>query len=203
MLYVAVSTPAGTTRAAITLTEVDGAVWQLRIVILIATMIGLAIAAIVSAFASHLMARPLQELVGRARELGHPAGDSLGEIPVLAGSLERLAVQLDRAVGDLARERDRFRTILQAMGDPVLVFDPEGRILLNNDAAQEQLGLHTGVEHLREIPLPGLADVLHGIGGDGDRIVAELTSPRGAVFLITATALPDSARTVVLSLIHI
>ena len=198
MLYVAVRGSKGVARAAVPLDELDRSVWQLRLVILLASLFGLAIAAIVSAVASSWMASPLQQLVVRARVHGPEEEQESGEIPVIAGSLDRLAHELDDAMSDLASERDRFRSILQAMGDPVLVFDLDGTILLKNAAAQRQLGLHTAIARLDEIPLPGLADVVASLEED-ETASAELTTPRGTVFLLTATTLLDVARVVIVA----
>ena len=120
MLYVAVPLARGDTlavvRAATPLGEIEPVVNQLRVLLGLAGLLGLAIAVFMSGLASHFLSRTLRSLVERASAMAGgstPAADCrrdcTDEIGGLAGSLNRMAEDLEQAVTTLATERDRFR----------------------------------------------------------------------------------------------
>ncbi|MDD5305989.1 MAG: ATP-binding protein [Deltaproteobacteria bacterium] len=151
MLYVALplgpDRSGGTVRLATPLTKVDQAISRLRLVFLVSGLVALVFAALMSALASHLFVRTLRSLVAYARRMAEGgarevvAPSSKDEIGVLAGSLNRLAEDLEAQVRALATERDRFEAVLEGMSEAVLALDEAGRITLVNRAALELLGL--------------------------------------------------------------
>ncbi|HKY64444.1 MAG TPA: ATP-binding protein, partial [bacterium] len=64
--------------------------------------------------------------------------DGVGEI---GQSMNSLARELERKIRALAEERDRFKTILDAMQEGVIVLDAEGNISLFNPAMRQLFGL--------------------------------------------------------------
>jgi len=186
---------AGTVRAAMPLSEVDVAIRRMRLLILAAGLLGLVAALILSATASHWISGALRSLVGRAKALAsgdrqgrieHASRDELGGI---AGSVNRLADELEETLSALADERGRLSAILESMSDAVVVIDGDRRITLANDAAAGLLGLNRSpvgrplVEVVRSPRLIALVS-----GGAADE--AELTIPGSPEREVIARAAP-------------
>lgn len=149
-LYVAVPVGEGSLRVSMPLEQVDQAIASMRFLIFLAGLVGLAVAVIISFFASNLMSRRLRRMVGHARALVR--GDaarldvaSTDEFGRLAGSINRMAEELESTLATLARERGRFETVLDSMSDAVLAIDGERRITLVNTAARALLTLEGDV----------------------------------------------------------
>jgi two-component system phosphate regulon sensor histidine kinase PhoR len=177
MFYVAVpfrrAETSGVVRVAMPLSEVDSAVHRVRVILLLAGLVGLACAVFISGVASHLASRPLRSLVLSARQwrssgltqrLPVSSDDELGR---LAGSFNELVGELDRTLKNLAGERDRLETILEGMTEALLALDPEDRVTHVNRAAMELLGLmvspvgHVLIEVMRAPALAELIERVH------------------------------------------
>ncbi|MCC6751302.1 MAG: HAMP domain-containing protein [Deltaproteobacteria bacterium] len=136
----------GVVRLAMPHSEVEELATRLRRFLLAAGLLALLAAALMSAVSSHLFSRTLRTLVESARALASGSArrvtfSSTDELGRLAGSFNRLAEELERALTSLAGERDRAETILDAMEEGVLVLDAAGRLLLANPAARRLLAL--------------------------------------------------------------
>lgn len=176
MIYIAVpfDRPGthGVLRAALPLSEVESAVGRLRLALTVAGLVGLGLAVIISAVASHLASRPLRALVqsarqatggGTARRLPISSNDELGR---LAGSFNELVGELDHTLKSLASERDRLETILQGMTEAVLSLDPDDRVTHVNQAAIELLGLAespVGQLLVEVVRVPALAELMERV----------------------------------------
>ncbi|MCG3173582.1 MAG: Sensor histidine kinase ResE [Myxococcota bacterium] len=107
----------------------------------------LATAIIVSAVASWLLSRNLRKVVEYAQTIirGERPNqlliDSTDELRGLAGSFNRLASDLEEAVGALADERNRLEAVLESLEEGVLAVDSQRRITMANRAAQTMLGI--------------------------------------------------------------
>lgn len=170
----------GVVRIARPLSEVEEAVDALRLILIVAGGVAIALAVTASLLVSHLLTRRLLRLVARARRMAKgdssgmrlevPSGDELGR---LAGTFNRLAGELDVAVSGLSNERDRLQTILDSLEEGVVALDGDGRVTLMNGAAQRLFG--TSVLH----GLPALSSVGPSSSDDGNsssspRSLAEL-----------------------------
>ena len=147
MLYVALPlSDLAVVRAAKPLKLVDEAIGRLRLILMVAAALGLVVAVLMSALASSMVSRTLEQLVENARGLSQgdrrripvSSGDELG---ILAGSLNRMADELQHALSMLAGERDRLRTVLQGTTQAVLALDATQRLELINPAACALLGI--------------------------------------------------------------
>ena len=171
MLYVAVPftrpETKGWVRVATPLSEVEGMMWRLRLTLSVTAIVGLIAAIFMSGLASHLMSRTLRELVGRAHALAAGLGsqstlpnDDLGG---LAGSINRLAGELERSVERMAAERDQFQSVLDGLSEAVIALDDQQRITLVNRATLTLLDLdaepvgRTLIETVRVAALADLA----------------------------------------------
>lgn len=137
-------------RAALPLDQLDSLSGQVVLLMVVAGLVGLVVAAAMSLLASHLAAREMRKLVRSARGLVTSSRDVAGsdtepgedhEMSALAGSLNRMATSLERTMGELAAERDRFATVIRSMGEALLAVDSERRVTLANDAAIAAFGL--------------------------------------------------------------
>lgn len=147
LLYVARSTtlPDGTAvilRAGRPLSEIDDAVWALRLNLLLSALIALAAALISAAVVSRWMQSTLERLVVRARALsgGAPPAEEAPPAGVSRVPVAELSRRLEAAVQDLAAERDRREAVLAGVTDAVIAVDHDLVITLVNPAAAELLG---------------------------------------------------------------
>lgn len=150
MLYVAQALDDGSgrvVRVSVPLSEIDGALWQLRWTLLLAGLGALLAAGALALLASRLLSRSLEDLVATAQHeagaLRSSAGDELDEPP---RSVDALADDLRRTVRLLGNERERFETVLETMRQAVLALDEQRRINTVNEAGRTLLGLPEAVE---------------------------------------------------------
>lgn len=164
MLYVAVpfgdEVEGGVVRASKPLADVDQAVSQLRKLVLVAGLIGIVVALLMTGIAAHVLSRTLRHLVRSTRKMAEAGGthrisvSSADELGSLAHSINRMSEEMEQLVADLAHERDRFGAVLEGMKEAVIALDSNQRITVVNQSAQTLLG--------RSEPLVGqlLSDIL-------------------------------------------
>ena len=194
MLYVALpfkrpgAAQAGVVRVARPLREVDAAVRRLWLAFAVAGVFAIGGAVLLSALASHYLSRTLRGLVQDARrmvETGDKSKLLIGshdEIGGLAGSLNRMADELEGAVATLSVERTRFEAVLESMDEGVLALDSRQQLTMINRAALGLLSLsteHDGNTLAERIPIPTLHElVVHALAGQPERREFEtLTTP--------------------------
>ena len=168
-LYVAVngSPAAPVVRAAMPLSVVDNAVWRLRVILLVASALGLFIALLMSGLASHFLGRALKTFVEQARLVAQGQSarmpvSSQDELGTLGQSLNRLSAELRATVETLVAERDQQSTVLQSMHEGVLALDGDLTIETANQAAVTLLGLERSPvgRHLLEVArIPALMEL--------------------------------------------
>jgi two-component system phosphate regulon sensor histidine kinase PhoR len=177
--YVAVARPEGrppgVVRLAADLSAVEAAVADLREALFVGAGVALAAALTLSWALSRSLLRPLAHFrtaLARisAGDLGARvrwrSNDELGE---LAGSLDRMAGELERSHAEITAERDRLQTVLRVMVEGVLVVDAQARIVLANPRLRELFGTRGEIEGL-----PPLAAIRHA--GVDDALRAALAS---------------------------
>jgi two-component system, OmpR family, phosphate regulon sensor histidine kinase PhoR len=157
----------GVVRLSVPMDEIDQGIWNLRMIMVFAGLLGLAVAALMTIFAAGLFTKTLRQFADNARALATGERKRLtvsshDEIGRLAGSFNRIAADLERTVGELADERDRFETVLASMGEAVLAVDNQGRITLANPACVNILSLSldaVGRPIEASIPIPEIAEL--------------------------------------------
>lgn len=178
----------GLLRLSLPVSEIEALFEKVRLLILFAALLGLGAAVLMSWLSSNLMSRMLQSLVEHVRALARGAGSKaepaeLAEPGGIALSITRLAEELARRVEDLARERDRFETVLESMNEAIIALDSQHRVKLINRAAQELFprldvfgGEFEGQRVTSLLKVPALLDLLED-ASVGKRSTAELTLP--------------------------
>ena len=154
MLYAARVVPGHTdivARLSLPLAGVDDAKSRVRSLVFGGAMIGLLVALVFSVAAADLMSRRLRNLTTVARRMAKGELDarnrleSTDEIGELGRTLDHLADNLSRSLGELRGDRDLLGRILESMREGVLVMDVEHRILLANPCLREMLLLDSDV----------------------------------------------------------
>ena len=140
MLYVAVRQPAGFVRVAMPLDRVAAAVGAVHQSVVLAVLLALAAAVVISYLAARRVTHPIEEITDRALEIARGrfegkivrSGDD--ELRDLADAMNRLAHDMSAHVRGLRDEGGRLRAVLDGMSEGVMVTDDEGRIALWNEA---------------------------------------------------------------------
>lgn len=188
LLYVAVSYERegerGVVRLSMPLKEIDTAVARLRAMILIAGLIGLVVAAIMTGLASHFMFSALRTVMQNARQIIEGTGGgrlpvySQDEIGGIAGSINRITDELERVLSELSTERNHLQAVLEGMNDAVVAVDRNQKITLVNSAALKLLEMKQSPvdRNLMEfIRVPALDDLVRQ--KDGTPAIIEFDLP--------------------------
>ncbi len=189
MMYVAVpyeiNGSIGVVRVSMPLTEVDRIIGRMRTIVLLATFIGLLVAILMTAIASHLMSGALRTLVDYSKKLaeggrgGRLVVTSRDEVGGLAGSINLLGEELENVVDELATERNHLEGVLEAIDDGVLAIDGNQVVTLANSAVLELLGQSrplVGKTLLETIQVPALYDAVGMVDG-GTPVTIEFVLP--------------------------
>lgn len=186
------------------LNELELVITRVRVLMLIATLIGLAAAIFMSGLSAHMMSRTLRRLAQRAQALisgsrmpgleDPPPQDDLNDISL---SITRLANAMAESMEAIARERDRFEVVLESMEEAVLALDGQHGVTLLNQAALALLapqvqvldGPVVGTRVTELLPIPALLPLLEQ-ADQGVRSVAELTLPGPPEHVVMAHVTP-------------
>jgi two-component system phosphate regulon sensor histidine kinase PhoR len=112
---------------------------------LVAASLGAVVLALLLAMLfARVAVRPLNEMTTAAEKLARGDYDvdapaTKDEFGTLGKTLLHLASELKARIGDLTSERDRLSAILRGMVEGVLVFDRDGKVILENPAAKRML----------------------------------------------------------------
>ncbi len=188
-------------RASAPLVTVEDAVWQLWFAMAAAGVAGMAIAAaLLIAVGSHFQ-RALQPVVSAAAVAkaaetrdGDPSSERDGP-----HSLRTVAVDLERAMGMLSSERNRFEAVLQTMEQAVLVLDADNRIITVNEAAHSLLSVPkdaSGRTLLEAVRVPRLKALAEAVA-DGGTHDDEFDLPSGLRIDVRATPHGDGGVVIV------
>jgi two-component system phosphate regulon sensor histidine kinase PhoR len=194
------------------LAEVDSAAGKLRVVLIVAGAVGLAVAISISGVASHLASSPLRKLVRSARlataggravaqRLPVSSNDELGR---LAGSFNELVGELHLALQSLASERDRLETILGGMTEALLALDSDNRVTHANRAALELLALSespVGQSLIEVVRVPALAELMDRVHKErGAPVESELALPPSRQVLARAVSVKSTGGVILVML---
>ncbi len=206
MMYAARSVDGGAVRVvrvALPIVAVEQVSARVRAMVVIAGLVGLAVAVAMSIAASQLLTSTLRDLVAHARSLATAVGGGAvthggDELGGLRGTLEQLAGELGRSVSALATERRRLSAVLEAMQEAVLALDDDGRVTLANAVARtsfEVVGDPVGRTLLELARVPALAD-LAGVARAGAVATGEITMPGDRVAQVCAAPIAGAGQVV-------
>jgi two-component system, OmpR family, phosphate regulon sensor histidine kinase PhoR len=166
--------------------------------------VSLVVALLIAALWARGIARQLRRMIGFARSVSQ--GAMPGRLPVasrdeladLAAALNAMAADLKDTVQRLEAEGRRSRTIMESMGEGLLVLDAHGKISLLNPAAEKLLCLdaraalgQTPLEVIRSHELDDLVRTAAAAdAGTGAEIT--LVYPRRRTLAGTAVAMRDA-----------
>ncbi len=187
----------GFVRVAMALEDMNALAMQVKTLLIVAAVLAVLIALVVSGVGTQLVLNRLRHLVGAARALTDRAiesrlpSDQKDELGVLAASLDHMSTDLERLLNTLARERDQFGGVLEGMQDGVIAIDSAKSITIINESAKNLVGVSEEVvgRSISEVaalsflePLMGfrLAERTSGefeLGGVSPRIILARMTP--------------------------
>ncbi|HEX7548207.1 MAG TPA: histidine kinase dimerization/phospho-acceptor domain-containing protein, partial [Candidatus Methylomirabilis sp.] len=209
LLYFARSVPTAggaplVLRLSVRLGDVAHSFTQFRHDFLAIAALSLVLASGIAVLWASRISRQLHMMVGFAR--GVSRGQMPPRLPIasrdefgdLAAALNAMAADVKGILQRLEEEGQRSRTIMESMGDGLLVLDARGHISLVNPAAEKLLGLQrdaalglTPLEVLRSHEMDDLLKIaIHQEGGAGAEIT--LVHPRRRILAGTAVAMRDA-----------
>lgn len=173
----------GTLRISLDLDQVASTSANMVRQLTLAALLGLTVAFFGSSLMAHLISDNARRLTAVAQSMaagnldvrGSVSGK--GEFATLAETLNGLASNLSKTLGELRDERDRLIRVLGSMHEGVLLLDHEGRVQLVNGAAQEMLLLpsQTEGERARDVLSdPELVSRLEAVLADGENSSGEI-----------------------------
>ncbi|NVB42331.1 PAS domain-containing protein [Pseudenhygromyxa sp. WMMC2535] len=183
----------GYVRVATPLQAVDESVARLRVLLVAAGLLAVALAIGVGLLVSRLMYGRLNAMMEAARAMAEgKAGQRLpvsaDEFGGLAGSFNRVSEELARTVKELATERDLLEAVLQSMDEAVLAVDVERRIIAVNRSARELLNISRharGRLLLEVVRIPQLSEALDtALQGESRSIDVSLETSAGVRHLL-------------------
>jgi len=147
----------GTILAALPLRGVAPELAVVRQRVIIAMIVVLGLAALAGVAIARVLGGRIRRLASTAATL---AGGDLSarapqvgvapeEISTLGESLNGMAERLESLVAEITSERDRDRAMIGSLAEGVIAVDPDGAVVVANDAAGRLLGLPEGAESAR------------------------------------------------------
>ena len=151
MMYLAIPVKKGRStiaviRASVSISSIDKAFRSVQISIVIAALIMVALAAILSLFVSRRISRPLEEMTEGAErfaqgDLGHrlPIPGSR-EMRRLAESMNQMAAQLNERIRTISRQRQQLEAVYSSMVEGIIAVNTDERIISMNEASGRIFG---------------------------------------------------------------
>lgn len=192
----------GVVRAAFPLSDVDALVGQFRRLILMASILALGAAIVLSTFAAHWVSSSLRAMAQAAAHMVHGDLDTrtrpqgTDELAELGNALDLLASNLRDAMRDLRSERDLLKGILASMQEGVLVVGQDDRVVHVNPAVRAMLLIGDEaigrplIEVIRNADLVELLERAR-TGEDRPAVELELGGFKPRRLLAHASPLPD------------
>ena len=167
-------------------TEASDVLATIRWTLFVASVVAVIFAVAVSWLASYWMSDALRGIVDVAQVMASgqrrtlPPEFDRHELGGLAGSLNKLAGDLEGAVNTLARERDRFETVLQSMEEALLSIDLDRNIEMMNESAIRLLdlpGRSEGRRLVEVVRIPALVELVDSALDNQQSAVVEFDLP--------------------------
>jgi len=160
-----------------------------------ATVVTVLIALLFSGIFSNLTTRPLRDMADAAARIGHGCRgvrikvESNDEIGMLAGVLNDMSDRIEDQVRRLSTEKQRLDTILNSMGEGVMVTAPDGIITLVNPAFRRLFSIEMEVEGKKVVEIsrhPDLLEAFNDLARLGEKeLLREISIQPNIVTLFT------------------
>jgi two-component system phosphate regulon sensor histidine kinase PhoR len=150
-LYVAVRSPLGFARVALSTAEVDRTIASAGGSVLIAGGIGALVAIALALLFARAVSRPVEELSAVAREIAsgdlskRPTLAAPGEVGDLADALQRMTEQLASRLVALEEEDVLLNAVIESLNEAVVAVDARRQVVRINDAARRLLSIRADV----------------------------------------------------------
>src|SRR5438093_1299812 len=187
-------------RVAMPLGSVDAFVRDLRSKLAVAMLIALGLTLVFGYIVFGLVSRPLREISTASKKLAAGnldmrlpiSGDE--EIAALGTSLNTMAQNLSGKMTELSQGKQRLESILEAMGQGVMVLDQNGRITLTNTSVGALLGADralTGKTPLEVFRSPDLENAVREVVAGGGPRVLEMPIGPGRIVQANVAPVPN------------
>ncbi len=119
---------------------------DLALVLLLATLAGLAAALAGAQVSARALSRPVADLrraalaIGQGQAIPVPAADPLQEFEPVFGAFDRMATDIRQSQAALEAARQRTATVLATVATGVVGLDPNGDVIIANPRAHEMFG---------------------------------------------------------------
>lgn len=116
----------------------DNAAHDIKVLFIITAIIGFLLSTFFAFFLSTKIQQPLLQLKNAADSVSQGnygtrvqirSSDEIGQ---LAGTFNHMTEQLDKLIHALNHEKNHLASVLRSMGDSVITFDAEGKVILTN-----------------------------------------------------------------------
>ncbi|MFA6055093.1 MAG: ATP-binding protein [Thermodesulfovibrionales bacterium] len=199
--YLAVSTdtePKRFLRLSMPLYEVEQAVNEIRMRVIIASLSILFIALLTGLFQTRKVTKSIEEIAEFSKEVAEgnlkkrlflKNNDELGQ---LGKNIIDMADELNAKLIQSEEEKWKIAAIIQNMSDGLILTDTKGRIILSNDAVSKLFGISSGIdgktlmEAFRKAELMELIDMVVEGGHKISREI-EIAHPRELHLMVTAS----------------
>lgn len=199
MLYTAATYGSGSTggiiRLAMPLEYLASTRASLRNLVGWAALVAILIGMLFSYALSNVTSRPLREMAAAASHIGKGEGaakipvNSKDEIGRLATVLNAMSERIEEQVQHLSTGKQRLNTILNSMGEGVMVIAQDGVISLVNPAFQRLFSITGTIEGKRLVEISRHPDLLAAFTEMGqpdvDELMREISIRQGAAILFT------------------
>ncbi|NIK77548.1 two-component system sensor histidine kinase ResE [Paenibacillus castaneae] len=158
--------------------------YKVKFLFILTAVIGFLLSTFFAFFLSTKIQQPLLQLKKAADSVSQ--GDystrvnirSSDEIGELANTFNHMTEQLDKLIHDINHEKNHLSSILRSMGDSVITFDAEGKVILTNPSGHLLINQWSGIEFAwqedlfdngasnSEVPIP-LRELFHKVMEEG------------------------------------
>ncbi|MBD2869618.1 HAMP domain-containing sensor histidine kinase [Paenibacillus arenilitoris] len=130
---------------------------KVKVLFVITAIIGFSLSTFFAFFLSKKIQQPLLQLKDAAVKISmgnysarvHTrSSDEIGE---LANAFNHMTEQLDKLIHDLNHEKNHLASILRSMGDSVITFSAEGKVILTNPSAHLLIGQWSNIEQAWDV----------------------------------------------------
>ena len=202
-LYVAAPIPGGAVRLAYPLDAIEAMTRKVRLHLLGASLLALAIATILAAVISQIIARRLRRIVEFANRIA--AGDlgarldetATDEIAQVAAALDHTARKLEQSFAELETSHRQLEAVLNSMPDPVFVVARDKRIQWANAPVMSLSPAGAGAPLLDSFREPGLLQAVEDTLASGEQHAARATLA-GRSYQVFTASMPGAGAVVVL-----